>query len=562
MAQQKQLLGKREEELWLATENSATSEAKSDEMQVELGKVREELSEATAKIELIESDKNAASQELESLREKITELQSKLEEKESALSALEVSHATTEEELQSRISALSKSLAESSDSNASSDMELREKLAAASKDNTVLVQRFTEVSSEVEKQRSLLAESEKRVQKLQDEKESAVKDAEQSLLNTASLRSELSDCRSSLEKMASESSAALETERANNLSTVGQLEETIESLQKEKEYILEEAKSKASDRIKSLEEEKESLKASLQAKDNEIIEAKSTADGETEESAKIIANLETKLKALEEETTALASNSSLWQKRAEDSQETVGELKAQLKHAKKDKGALEFQLESLFEDQDVLNHTVRSLQDRNDELEERLGQLLAESTACGGTGSAGGAGVDDSVLQVAKGDASSPTVQRQSEDDDTGGGGTDTANVDSPVDDDAGEFEEEDSFDEDMFLPNAAGPTPSSSTADDEDGVKDGAPSPPSCNMANPAVAIGGKENPPEATTPFRKSAKKRPLSSLKTPADGSVVKKLNVKTPTSTAGGVVKRWPMVPKSETKVRSGWSAAKK
>ena len=113
-----------------------------------------------------------------------------------------------------------------------------------------------------------------------------------------------------------------------------------------------------------------------------------------------------------------------------------------------------------------------------------------------------------------------------------------------------------------MFLPNAAGPTPSSSTADDEDGVKDGAPSPPSCNMANPAVAIGGKENPPEATTPFRKSAKKRPLSSLKTPVDGSVVKKLNVKTPTSTAGSVVKRWPTVPKSETKVRTGWSAAKK
>jgi len=44
--------------------------------------------------------------------------------------------------------------------------------------------------------------------------------------------------------MTSEASAALETERANNLSTVAQLEETIASLRKEKESILEEAKSR------------------------------------------------------------------------------------------------------------------------------------------------------------------------------------------------------------------------------------------------------------------------------------------------------------------------------
>ena len=120
------------------------------------------------------------------------------------------------------------------------------------------------------------------------------------------------------------------------------------------------------------------------------------------------------------------------------------------------------------------------------------------------------------------------------------------------------EFDDDDSFDEDMFLPNAGSATESN---DDKNGLDQASStqSPPR-NMANASVAIGGKENPVEVTTPFRKSAKKkRPLSSLKTPADGSAAKRLNIKTP-STTGGVAKRWPTV-QSETKIRTGWSAKK-
>lgn len=273
MAEQKTLLKKREEELWLATESSAASEAKCDELQAELGRVREELSQATTKMESYHSEQSATSQELESLRGKIVDLQSKLEDKEVTLSTLHASRDRVEEELQDRINALTKTLADSNDDKASSDMELREQLAASSRDNTVLVQRVTDISNELEKQKSSLKESEDRVQKLQDEMSTAAKDADRRLeevtesynarfdmlqseknrikeasasemaklqssleaietekrtlqealkeqeasLNTkiTTLELELSDCRSSLDKMASESSAALEAERAN-----------------------------------------------------------------------------------------------------------------------------------------------------------------------------------------------------------------------------------------------------------------------------------------------------------------------------------------------------------
>ena len=119
------------------------------------------------------------------------------------------------------------------------------------------------------------------------------------------------------------------------------------------------------------------------------------------------------------------------------------------------------------------------------------------------------------------------------------------------------DFDDDDSFDEDMFLPNT-GPTDESN--DDKNGHDQASSTQsPSRNMANASVAIGGKENPSGVTTPFRKSAKKkRPLSSLSTPADGSAAKRLNIKTPTT--GGVVKKWPTV-QSETKIRTGWSAKK-
>ena len=181
MAEQKTLLKKREEELWLATENSAASEAKCDELHAELGRVREELSQATAKVETYHNEQSAASQELESLRGKIADLQSKLEDKEVALSTLHASRDKVEKELQDRINALTKSLAESNDDKASSDMELREQLAASSRDNTVLVQRVTDISNELEKQKLSLKESEDRVQTLQDEMSTAAKDADRRL---------------------------------------------------------------------------------------------------------------------------------------------------------------------------------------------------------------------------------------------------------------------------------------------------------------------------------------------------------------------------------------------
>ena len=434
------------------------------------------------------------------------------------------------------------------------------------------------------------------IDELKSEKERLLKCIEEASLShdaaIAEMESKMSERIKTLEKERDDTVKAGQEELEMSKSS---LEAKINVLEEEKKALNEKiaeimsnndaASTSSEGRIKMLEDEKKML-------DDELTEAKV----QSEESANIISQLEAKLKALEEDKIALTANSSLWQKSAEDSKTVVSDLKEQLKLAKRDKGALEFQLESLSEDQDVLNQTVRSLQDRNDELE----RLLESNTNSHDTDGAAHGGIfDDSVMKVAKPGVNSPTIEGQSESGNAGrvgGADADTNNADacaaptSPVSFDAltsrmdsvisrmsavkqlplarpqeqqqqeeeEDFDDDDSFDEDMFLPNT-GPTDESN--DDKNGHDQASStqSPPR-NMANASVAIGGKENPAGVTTPFRKSAKKkRPLSSLKTPADGSAAKRLNIKTPT-TAGGVVKKWPTV-QSETKIRTGWSAKK-
>lgn len=435
------------------------------------------------------------------------------------------------------------------------------------------------------------------IDELKSEKERLLKCIEEASLShnaaIAEMESETSERIKTLEKEREDTVKASQEEFEMSKSS---LEAKINVLEEEKNSLNEKiaeimsnndaASTSSEGRIKTLEDEKKIL-------DNELTEAKV----QSEESAKIISQLEAKLKALEEEKIALTANSSLWQKSAEDSKTVVSDLKEQLKLAKRDKGNLEFQLESLSEDQDVLNQTVRSLQDRNDELE----RLLGSNTNCHGTDEAADGGIfDDSVMKVAKPGVNSLTIEGQSESGNTGrvgGADTDTNDADafaaptSPASFDAltsrmdsvisrmsavkqlplarpqeqqqeeeeeEDFDDDDSFDEDMFLPNA-GPTDDSNDDKNEQDQASSTQSPPR-NMANASVAIGGKENPAGVTTPFRKSAKKkRPLSSLKTPADGGAAKRLNIKTPTTT-GGVVKKWPTV-QSEAKIRTGWSAKK-
>ena len=424
---------------------------------------------------------------------------------------------------------------------------------------------------------------------LKSEKERLLKSIEEASLSheaaIAEMESEMSERIKILEKERDDRVKAgqedFEMAKSSLEANINVLEEEKISLNNKIAEIMsnnDAASTSSEGRIKTMEDEKKML-------DDELTEAKV----QSEESAKAILQLEAKLKALEEEKVTLTANSSLWQKSAEDSKRAVSNLKDQLKLAKRDKGALEFQLESLSEDQDVLNQTVRSLQDRNDELE----RLLERSNNADGTdGAAVRGGIDDSVMEVAKAGVNSPTFESQSGSGNTGsvgGADADTNDADacaaptSPASFDAlascmdsvisrmsavkqlpvalpqeqvEEFDDDDSFDEDMFLPNA-GPTDDSSDDKNEQDQASSTQSPPR-NMANASVAIGGKEN--GAATPFRKSAKKkRPLSSLKTPADGSAAKRLNMKTPTTT-GGIVKRWPTV-QSETKIRTGWSAKK-
>jgi len=313
--------------------------------------------------------------------------------------------------------------------------------------------------------------------------------------------------------------------------------------------------------LKAAEDQIQTLSENKTSEVDEMIEKMSSVEDEC-------AKAQTNLKLLEAEKQSLSEQAVLWEKAAEDAKKQAKNLKDQIKVVNRAKGSLEFQLESLSEDQDTLNDTVRGLQDRNDELEdenERLRKLLKESgVGMNSTSSEGGAvstpcRTPPEHHVAAQDDTLDPTNENSDAAMDLASRMdaviTRMSEVKAPAvalaQDD---YDDDDSFDEDMFLPNASSAT--ATAAKNEGGADAGTHNTPSKPTAD-------KEN---AGTPFRpkSTGKKRPLSALKTPSTQNANKKLHMSTTkksvtTPLNSGV--KWPKV-MSETKHRTGWSSSLK
>ena len=318
-----------------------------------------------------------------------------------------------------------------------------------------------------------------------------------------------------MRKLESEKDAALKDSLDQMDASKTELESKIRTLEEEKSQLKEDlsalrsALGEAEDKANSMSAKANEGIAEIQAFASDMSDQIKSLEKEKEETQLMQAS---KLKEMEDEKQIVSDKALSWEQAAEKAMKQVQTLRDQVNIIKRSEKSLKFEIENIGEDQDTLNEQVRCLHERNEELEQendRLLKLLEKSPA-------------------------------SSENSETVVGIADDANDDDEL---------EDSFDEDLFLPNA-------------DVVK--------VDRSTPSKAdTMDKEN---AGTPFRakSTGKKRPLSSLKnkntTPSHNNTKKRLCMTSvvkdkcadESKSMATPSRKYPKV-MSETKHRSGWSS---